>query len=124
MNILAPVRRDRVLAELPQVGAKSVVGFLAAARCGRGRGGTQPVRRLRPALPSCKVGHSWVVRPTPPYPYRSCLAVGLEPEVGEPHFLAFLSVPEEGGRFARAQRLPPARHLRLPGAPDRHRGVS
>ncbi|XP_030882111.1 ras-related protein Rab-34 [Leptonychotes weddellii] len=33
-------------------------------------------------------------------------------------------VPEEGGRFARAQRLPPPRHLRLPGAPDRHRGVS
>ncbi|XP_023386337.1 ras-related protein Rab-34 isoform X2 [Pteropus vampyrus] len=33
-------------------------------------------------------------------------------------------VPEEGGRFARAQRFPPPRHLRLPGTPDRHRGVS
>uniref|UniRef100_A0A140LIX7 RAB34, member RAS oncogene family n=1 Tax=Mus musculus TaxID=10090 RepID=A0A140LIX7_MOUSE len=32
-------------------------------------------------------------------------------------------VPEERGRFARAQRLPPPRHLRLPGAPDRHRGI-
>lgn len=32
-------------------------------------------------------------------------------------------VPEEGGRFARAQRLPPPRHLRLPGTPDRHRGI-
>ncbi|XP_023386339.1 ras-related protein Rab-34 isoform X4 [Pteropus vampyrus] len=31
-------------------------------------------------------------------------------------------VPEEGGRFARAQRFPPPRHLRLPGTPDRHRG--
>ncbi|XP_010594751.1 ras-related protein Rab-34 isoform X3 [Loxodonta africana] len=32
-------------------------------------------------------------------------------------------VPEEGGRFASAQRLPPPGHLRLPGAPDRHRGL-
>ncbi|KAF6096509.1 RAB34, member RAS oncogene family [Phyllostomus discolor] len=32
-------------------------------------------------------------------------------------------VPEEGSSFARAQRLPSPGHLRLPGAPDRHRGI-
>lgn len=44
--------------------------------------------------------------------------------MGKFHSLTTLSVPEEGGRFARAQRFPPPRHLRLPGTPDRHRGVS
>lgn len=52
MNILAPVRRDRVLAELPQVGAKATSGS-RLWWVWAGRGGTRSVRDLGPALPPC-----------------------------------------------------------------------
>lgn len=52
MNILAPVRRDRVLAELPQVGAKATSGS-RLWWVWAGRGGTRSVRGLGPALPPC-----------------------------------------------------------------------
>lgn len=94
------------------------VGPLAVAECGRGEGGTGAVG-LSPALSPCEARYSWVVR-FPPHPQPRAAWLWHKSSI----LTMSLSVPEEGGRFARAQRLPPPRHLRLPGAPDRHRGVS
>lgn len=120
MNILAPVRRDRVLAELPQVGATATSGFWLRWGVGGEEAAPDQLEAwAQPCRPARSAASGW----SPALPQGS-LAAGRGPGVGESHSLLSVSVPEEGGRFARAQRFPPPRHLRLPGAPDRHRGVS
>ena len=96
------------------------VGLLAAVGCGREEAAPDQLEAwAQPCHPARSAASGWS-----PTPAQRSLAAGHGPGVGESHSLRSLSVPEEGGRFARAQRLQPPRHLRLPGAPDRHRGVS
>lgn len=97
---------------------QNYVGPLVVTECGRGEGGTRAVG-LGPTLSPCKARCSWVVH-FPPHPQSRLAWLWHKSSI----LTMSLSVPEEGGRFARAQRLPPPGHLRLPGAPDRHRGVS
>jgi hypothetical protein len=59
MNILAPVRRDRVLAELPQVGTRATSGLWLSLSVG-GEKVAQPRRPARPAAPGWSASH-----PTP-----------------------------------------------------------
>lgn len=66
MNILAPVRRDRVLAELPQVGTRATSGLWLWLIVGGEKVApkqldwAQPCRPARPAAPGWSASH-----PTP-----------------------------------------------------------
>lgn len=119
MNILAPVRRDRVLEELPQVGTRDTSSLWLEVSVGGEKVAPEQLDWAQPCHPARPARCSWVVR-FPPHPPPRAARLRDKSSI----LKMSLSVPEEGGRFARAQRLPHPRHLRLPGAPDRHRGVS
>ncbi|KAK2507621.1 LOW QUALITY PROTEIN: hypothetical protein MC885_001760 [Smutsia gigantea] len=101
MNIWTLVRREHVLAELPQVGARALSGFrLRWVWMGRRQHHTS--KRLGRSPASGEACCFWGVPSPPPAP--GCLAAGLGPGVGQSHSLPPLSVPEEGGRFARVHK--------------------
>lgn len=73
MNILAPVRRDRVLAELPQVGTRATSGLWLLLSVGGEKVAPEQLDWAQPCRPQGPLLLGGPL-PTPP-PTQGCLAI-------------------------------------------------